>query len=153
VWIAAGLPVVVDPQTLGLVVHRQHPLNCETSIPALIGGVVMPNARYYVRNHFETPRLDPSVWWLQVGGLVDHPLQLSLRDLQNMVSHTLVATLECAGNGRSGFDPPVKGEQWQLGAVSTTQWTGVPLIEVLDRARLKPTAREIVSPRPRQRMR
>jgi len=26
----------------GLVVHRAHPLNCETSIPALIGGVVMP---------------------------------------------------------------------------------------------------------------
>ena len=143
-WTAAGLPVVVDPQTAGLVVHEEHPRNCETSIPALIGGVVMPNARFYVRNHFETPRLEPSVWRLQVGGLVDHPLQLSLRDLQNMVSHTLVATLECAGNGRAGFDPPVKGEQWQLGAVSTAEWTGVPLVEVLDRARLKPTAREIV---------
>jgi hypothetical protein len=35
----------------GLVVHRAHPLNCETSIPALMGGVVMPNARFYVRNH------------------------------------------------------------------------------------------------------
>jgi hypothetical protein len=31
----------------GLVVHRAHPLNCETSIPALIGGVVMPNAHFY----------------------------------------------------------------------------------------------------------
>src|ERR1700756_954531 len=31
----------------GMVVHRAHPLNCETSIPALIGGVVMPNARFY----------------------------------------------------------------------------------------------------------
>ncbi len=39
----------------GLVVHRDEPLNCETSIPALIGGVVMPNARFYVRNHFPTP--------------------------------------------------------------------------------------------------
>jgi DMSO/TMAO reductase YedYZ molybdopterin-dependent catalytic subunit len=61
-----------------------------------------------------------------------------------MVSHTLVATLECAGNGRSAFDPPVEGEQWQLGAVSTAEWTGVPLVEVLDRARMKPAAREIV---------
>ena len=40
----------------GMVVHRADPLNCETSIPALIGGVVMPNARFYVRNHFPTPR-------------------------------------------------------------------------------------------------
>jgi DMSO/TMAO reductase YedYZ molybdopterin-dependent catalytic subunit/rhodanese-related sulfurtransferase/glyoxylase-like metal-dependent hydrolase (beta-lactamase superfamily II) len=148
-WSAAGLPVVVDRpdvdrQGAGLVVHKEHPLNCETSIPALIGGVVMPNARFYVRNHFETPELDPNDWRLNVGGLVDEPLQLNLRDLQNMVSHTLVATLECAGNGRSAFDPPVIGEQWQLGAVSTAEWTGVPLVEVLDRARVKPAAREIL---------
>jgi DMSO/TMAO reductase YedYZ molybdopterin-dependent catalytic subunit len=148
-WTAAGLPVVVDrndaeQNTEGLVVHGEHPLNCETSIPALIGGVVMPNARFYVRNHFETPELDANDWRLDVGGLVEHPLQLSLRDLQNMVSHTLVATLECAGNGRSSFDPPTAGEQWQLGAVSTAEWTGVPLVEVLDRACVQPTGRAIV---------
>ena len=55
-----------------------------------------------------------------------------------------MATLECAGNGRSGFDPPAEGEQWQLGAVSTAEWTGVPLAEVLDRAGLMPEALEIV---------
>ena len=78
-----------------------NPLNCETSIPALIGGVVMPNARFYVRNHFETPSLDPAHLAAEVGGLVERPLRLRLRDLQNMRSQTLVATLECAGNGRS----------------------------------------------------
>ena len=143
-WALAGLPVVVDRLDAGLVVHREHPLNCETSTAALIGGVVMPNARFYVRNHFETPVLDPGVWRLHVGGLVDHPFQLSLRELQNMPSHTLVATLECAGNGRYGFDPPVEGEQWHLGAVSTAEWTGVPLVEVLDRARVKASGCEIV---------
>jgi DMSO/TMAO reductase YedYZ molybdopterin-dependent catalytic subunit len=61
-----------------------------------------------------------------------------------MRSETLVATLECAGNGRSAFDPPAEGEQWQLGAVSTAEWTGVPLAEVLGRAGLSPQAREIV---------
>jgi hypothetical protein len=39
----------------GLVVHRAHPLNGETSIPALLGGVVVPNAHFYVRNHFQIP--------------------------------------------------------------------------------------------------
>ena len=52
-----------------------------------------------------------------------------------MPSQTLVATLECAGNGRSMFEPQVDGEQWRLGAVSTAEWTGVPLVEVLERAR------------------
>jgi DMSO/TMAO reductase YedYZ molybdopterin-dependent catalytic subunit len=144
-WGLAGLPVVsTGPGSAGLVVHRARPLNCETSIPALIGGVVMPNARFYVRNHFETPRLDPVSWRLEVNGLVRRPLRLSLRDLHSMRSETLVATLECAGNGRSGFDPPADGEQWQLGAVSTAEWTGVPLAEILDRAGLTPQAVEIV---------
>jgi DMSO/TMAO reductase YedYZ molybdopterin-dependent catalytic subunit/rhodanese-related sulfurtransferase len=144
-WAVAGLPVVTTgPGSADLVVHRTRPLNCETSIPALIGGVVMPNARFYVRNHFDTPRLDPVSWRLEVKGMVECPLRLSLRDLHNMHSETLVATLECAGNGRSAFDPPADGEQWQLGAVSTAEWTGVPLAQILDRAGLTPEAVEIV---------
>lgn len=128
----------------GLVVHRAHPLNCEMSIPALIGGVVMPNAHFYVRNHFQIPLLDPVTWRLKVGGFVERPLSFSLRELQNLPSQTLVMTLECAGNGRSLLNPPVEGEQWDFGAVSTAEWTGVPLVEVLDRAGLKPGAREIL---------
>ena len=133
-WAAAGLPVVTGGGDPGLVVHREQPLNCETSIAALIGGVVMPNARFYVRNHFPTPTIDPELYELTVTGLVERPLSLRVRDLQNMPSQSLVATLECAGNGRALFDPPVDGEQWRFGAASTAEWTGVPLVEVLDRA-------------------
>jgi len=128
----------------GLVVHRAHPLNCETSIPALLGGVVMPNAHFYVRNHFQIPALDPATWRLTVDGLVDRPLSLNLRDLTNMRSETLFVTLECAGNGRTMFDPPAEGEKWGFGAVSTAEWTGVPLVEVLDRAGMQAGAREVV---------
>jgi DMSO/TMAO reductase YedYZ molybdopterin-dependent catalytic subunit len=154
---AAPMPVLdegapaLDPEDAcqraieeGLVVHRAHPLNCETSIPALIGGVVMPNAHFYVRDHFQIPALDQSAWRLEVGGLVERPLSLSLRDLRNMRSQTLVVTLECAGNGRTRFQPAVEGEKWDLGAVSTAEWTGVPLVEVLDRAGIKPGGREVL---------
>ena len=152
----AALPVndsvpALDPEgacqqaiDAGLVVHRAHPLNCETSIPALIGGVVMPNARFYVRNHFQIPTLDTATFRLTVGGLVDRPMSLSVADLRQMPSRTLVVTLECAGNGRTGFNPPVDGEKWDLGAVSTAEWTGVPLVEVLDRAGIQANAREVV---------
>jgi DMSO/TMAO reductase YedYZ molybdopterin-dependent catalytic subunit len=128
----------------GLIVHRANPLNCETSIPSLIGGVVMPNAHFYVRNHFQIPRLDQSEWRLNVGGLVERPLSLGLQDLKNLRSQTLVVTLECAGNGRSLFDPPIDGEKWNLGAVSTAEWTGVPLVEVLDRAGIRAGACEVL---------
>jgi DMSO/TMAO reductase YedYZ molybdopterin-dependent catalytic subunit len=127
----------------GLVVHRAHPLNCETSLPALIGGIVMPNASFYVRNHFQIPNLDPADWRLSVKGMVDRSLNLSLRDLTNMPSQTRVVTLECAGNGRFQLSPRVKGEQWNFGAVSTAEWTGVPLVEVLDRAGVRQGAQEV----------
>jgi len=128
----------------GMVVHRAHPLNCETSIPALIGGAVMPNQRFYVRNHFQIPQLDATSWRLDVVGLVERSLSLSLRDLVKMPSQTEFVTLECAGNGRSLLNPRVNGEQWNLGAVSTAEWTGVPLAEVLNRAGVKAGAREVV---------
>ncbi len=153
----AGLPVVDEPLTAlepeeayqqafeaGMVVHRAHPLNCETSIPALMGGAVMPNRRFYVRNHFHIPHLDASSWRLNVVGLVERPLSLSLRDLMKMPSHNQFVTLECAGNGRSMLSPRVNGEQWNLGAVSTAEWTGVPLTEILERAGVKAGANEVV---------
>jgi anti-anti-sigma factor len=128
----------------GMVVHRADPLNCETSIPALIGGVVMPNQRFYVRNHFQIPKLEPSNWRLNVVGLVERYLSLSLRDLMKMPSQTQFVTLECAGNGRSLLTPRVNGEQWNLGAVSTAEWTGVQLTEVLARAGVKSGAKNVV---------
>lgn len=153
---SATMPVsdlvpAVDPEEAcqqaieaGLVVHRAHPLNSETSIPALIGSVVMPNAHFYVRNHFQIPQLNPDAYRLSVSGAVDRGLSLGLRELRNMPSQTLVATLECAGNGRTLFDPPVPGEKWNLGAVSTAEWTGVPLVEVFDRAGVRPQAQEVL---------
>jgi DMSO/TMAO reductase YedYZ molybdopterin-dependent catalytic subunit/glyoxylase-like metal-dependent hydrolase (beta-lactamase superfamily II) len=156
-WAAAGLPVVTDaapaaaPQddrrhasAPGMVVHRADPLNCETAIPALIGGVVMPTARFYVRNHFRAPAIDASAWRLDVTGLVERPLTLGLYELTRMPAETHVVTLECAGNGRYALDPPVDGEPWRLGAVSTAEWTGVPLTEILDRAGTLPAAREVI---------
>ncbi len=143
-WAAAGLPVVHHGGDPGLVVHREDPLNCETSLPALIGGVVMPATHFYVRNHFATPVLDPERYELTVTGMVERPLRLRLRELHNLPAQSLVATLECAGNGRVRFDPPVDGEQWHYGAASTAEWTGVPLVEILDRAGLPPGAHHVV---------
>jgi DMSO/TMAO reductase YedYZ molybdopterin-dependent catalytic subunit/rhodanese-related sulfurtransferase len=143
-WAAAGLPVVSHGGDPGLVVHREDPLNCETSLPALIGGLVMPTAHFYVRNHFATPVLDPQLYQLTVSGMVGEPLRLSLPDLHNLPRQSLIATLECAGNGRVHFDPPVDGEQWHFGAASTAEWTGVPLVDILDRAGLTTGAHDVV---------
>ena len=127
-----------------LVVRKADPLNCETPISELIGGVITTNSRFYIRNHFHAPALDPARWRLEVRGLVKTPLLLGLPDLLKMPAKSIVATLECAGNGRSLLDPPVDGEQWDLGAVSTAEWTGVLLAHILRRAGLARSAKEVV---------
>lgn len=132
-----------DAIEAGLLVHRAYPLNGETSVPDLAGGAVMPNGRFYLRNHFDIPNLDGESYRLSVGGLVERSLSLSMRDLHNLRAESLVVTLECAGNGRSLFDPAVPGEAWGLGAVSTAEWTGAPLIEVIERAGLRPAATQL----------
>src|SRR5438128_9679064 len=76
--------------------------------------------------------------------MVERTLSLSLRELVKMPSQSWFVTLEGAGNGRSMLNPRVNGEQWNLGAVSTAEWTGVPLVEVLDRAGIGAKAREVV---------
>lgn len=133
-----------DAIDAGIVVVRADPLNGETSIPGLAGGTIMPTDRFYLRDHFPIPNLDGERYRLSVRGLVERPLDVSLRELHNMPSESRVVTLECAGNGRSLFDPAVPGEPWGLGAAGTAEWTGVPLIELLDRAGVRAGAREIV---------
>src|SRR5262245_17875366 len=128
----------------GLIVHRAHPLNCETPIPALVGGEVMPNARFYIRNNFGIPRLEGATFALTVGGLVERSQRFTLGDLHDMRSKSLAVTLECAGNGRALFDRPAEGEKWGLGAVGTAEWTGVPLVEILDRAGVRSGAKAVL---------
>ena len=48
--------------------------------------------------------------------------------------------LECAGNGRSLFEPQVGGTQWIRGAVGCAEWTGVRLRDVLESAGLRDSA-------------
>lgn len=78
-------------------------------------------------------------------GLVATPQELSLADLKAMPQRTLTAFLECAGNGRSRFQPVAEGTPWGNGAVGNAEWGGVPLAAVLDLAGVHADAVEVVS--------
>jgi DMSO/TMAO reductase YedYZ molybdopterin-dependent catalytic subunit len=104
---------------------------------------ITPNERFYVRSHLYTPSIQPRTWTLAVDGEIAQPLALSLDELKEMPRVTLPVTLECAGNGRAFFEPPVAGVQWEKGAVGNARWTGVRLADLLKRAGIKPTARYV----------
>ena len=112
-------------------------------------GYVVPNELFFVRNHTRTPRIDLSTWHLKVEGSgVRRPLELSYEALRSMPSVSVIRTIECAGNGRSFFEKAygkkAQGTQWKLGAIGVAEWTGVRLRDVLERAGLKRTAKDVM---------
>src|SRR6266496_782416 len=127
----------------GRIVRGEDPLNLEMPFSSL-DQFITPTEAFYVRTHFPIPKIDKRDWRLRVEGNVEKPFELGYEDLLRMQSRTIAVTLECAGNNRNFLEPKVKGVQWGLGAVGTAEWTGVPLSMLLDRAEVKPEAREVI---------
>jgi DMSO/TMAO reductase YedYZ molybdopterin-dependent catalytic subunit len=127
----------------GMIIRQKEPVNLETPLDQ-VDSFLTPAELFYVRSHFPAPRLKIEDYRLEVGGAVKNPFTLTYQALRQMPSETQVATLECAGNGRVFLVPQVAGAQWELGAVGTAEWTGVPLAGLLERAGLDADACEVV---------
>src|SRR5437899_1305979 len=127
----------------GKIVRGEDPLNLEMPFEKL-DSFITPTKSFYVRTHFPIPAIDKDAWWLRVEGEVEKPFAINYQELLKLESRTIPVTLECAGNNRDFLEPKVKGVQWGLGAVGTAEWTGVPLLVLLDRAVVRSNAREVV---------
>jgi DMSO/TMAO reductase YedYZ molybdopterin-dependent catalytic subunit len=139
----AALLAADEPRALQLIPRETNPNNLESPFGAL-NRLITPNELFYIRNHFNQPRVDKASWRLKVIGAVERPLELTYDQLLDLPSVTKTVTLECAGNGRGFLTPKAKGVQWELGAVSTAEWTGVSLSKVLEKAGLRADAVEVV---------
>ncbi|HEX4824146.1 MAG TPA: sulfite oxidase [Candidatus Polarisedimenticolaceae bacterium] len=122
-----------------LIVRSLLPENLETPI-AWFDRLVIPNDVFFVRSHFGVPRVG-AAHTLRVEGT--KPLDLTPADLAAMPQTTVVAVLQCAGNGRSLIEPRVPGVQWGHGAMGQASWTGVRLKEILDRAGVPADAKHV----------
>jgi len=98
-----------------------------------IDGPFTPADRFFTTQHYGHPVVDPATYRLKVTGLVNRPLSFSLDELRRLGNSELIFGFECSGNRR-----PLQG------LCGNGRWTGVPLRTVLDRAGLKPQARELV---------
>jgi len=104
-----------------------------------------PVQHFFVRNHMHEPStLDASTWKLSVGGEVEKPYTITLAELSKLEAHSVVNTLECAGNGRAFHSPKVPGVQWQKGAVGTGRFSGSRLRTLLERAGVKTTGKHVM---------
>jgi DMSO/TMAO reductase YedYZ molybdopterin-dependent catalytic subunit len=126
-------------------VLNDRPWNIE-SAPHLLDDKVTPNEKMFIRNNGLIPEgIDASTWTLTIDGeSVSKPKTYTLNDLKaKFKHHTYQLTIECGGNGRKEFNPPAKGNQWEHGAISCAEWTGVRLADVLKDVGIKGDAKYI----------
>ena len=138
---------LLQPGTSGgkrdMIVRAARPLDLEMPIEGF-SDYITPIDHFFVRSHVYTPRVDIGQWRLTVDGEVANALTLTMDDLRRMPSVELVSVLECAGNGRGFYEPSMPGLQWGHGAVGNGRWRGVRLADVLKRAGLKASPKEVL---------
>ena len=121
-----------------MIVRDRLPYNAEPPPAVLASSEITPLDAFYARNHGPFPDIAVEQWQLTVGGLVDKPLTLTYEDLTtNFPQHWVVATLACAGNRRAELlrVRPIPGKDpWEHGAISTAEWRGARLSDVLEAA-------------------
>lgn len=125
-----------------LILLNDRPWNIETP-PHLLDDVVTPADKMFVRNNGNPPEnIDVKNWELIIEGeSAKTRKSFTINDLKTKFkTYTYQLTLECAGNGRYGYSPQTSGNQWQDGAVSCAEWTGVCLRDVLESVGIKDDA-------------
>ncbi|HWH54255.1 MAG TPA: sulfite oxidase [Gaiellaceae bacterium] len=105
---------------------------------------VTPVGLHYLLVHYDIPPVDPTEWRLAVAGRVERPLTLALDELQRYEPVEVVATMECAGNGRARLSPRPISQPWLLEAVGNARWRGVPVRRVLEEAGVLADAVEVL---------
>jgi sulfite oxidase len=121
-----------------MTVRARWPFNAEPPASVLAGTEITALDAFYSRNHGPFPDIAPDQWCLTVDGSIDKPLTLTYDQLtEDFTPHSVIATLACAGNRRAELlnVRPIPGKDpWAHGAISTAEWRGARLAEVLEAA-------------------
>lgn len=125
-----------------MIILNDKPLNAEPP-PHFLDEDITPYTKMFVRNNGIPPvKVDAASWKLTIEGeSAKRSVTFSIEELKKKFkAQTLQIQLECGGNGRSEYNPPAKGNQWRVGAISCAEWTGVRLRDVLEHVGVKDDA-------------
>lgn len=93
-----------------------------------------PTDQIFSVQHYGIPEFDAEEHRLEIAGLVERPLSLSMEEIRALPSEEVLMTLECSGNGMSkGF----------MNAVYNSRWKGTPLAPLLQRCGVRSEAIEV----------
>ena len=117
-----------------LIVHSERPFNAETPVEGL-NSFITPEEMFYVRHHMWVPETDEKSHEVVVELPDGEERAYTLADLRTKFKKaTVTATLQCSGNRRkhmSNESRSTNGLQWDVGGISTSEWTGVRLRDIL----------------------
>jgi len=105
---------------------------------------VTPIGLHYLLTHYDIPDVGVDTWRLEVDGLVERTLSLSLGEIRARSAVEMAVTMECAGNGRAYVEPHVISQPWLVEAVGTARWRGTPVAELLEEAGVRDRAVEVL---------
>ncbi len=96
--------------------------------------LIVPNDDFYlIDTALVKPQIDPTSWSMTIGGMVEREVTLTYRDLLARSTTVAPVTLSCVSNEVGG------------NLVGNAVWQGVPLVELLDEAGVRPGATQIAS--------
>ena len=90
--------------------------------------------QFYIRTRASTLLKDQETWLVRLSGLESKPIEVSLAELKKTVQSMGVHLMECAGNARSVH----------FGLMSAAEWSGVPLVELLESVKFKPQSTRVL---------
>ena len=86
---------------------------------------ITPNEQFFGITHYEWPEIDVANWTLEITGMVQNPMTLTLDDIKAWPRQELPFTIECSGN---------HGFEWFTGGIGNAVWAGTALAPILDEA-------------------
>ena len=131
--VASAVGVAMLVYGVGYLLRPSMAPAAKASAESFLQQQVTPNSQFYrVDVNIFPPSVDSTTWVLSVSGLVDTPLTLSLAQIQQMSVVEQYNTLECVSNTVGGD------------LISTAQWTGVRLKDILAMAGVQDSADYVV---------
>ena len=98
-------------------------------------GMITPSGLHFERHHQGWVDIDPSRHRFMINGLVKTPMVFTMEELMRMPSVSRMHFLECGANTALEWgNSAVPTVQYTHGMLSGSEWTGVPLSLLLERA-------------------
>ncbi|HEX4917163.1 MAG TPA: sulfite dehydrogenase [Limnobacter sp.] len=96
-------------------------------------GIITPSGLHFERHHQGWWDIDPTQHRLMINGLVRKPMVFTVDELMRMESVSRIHFIECGANsGMEWANVAVPTVQYTHGMLSSSEFTGVPLIKVLE---------------------